>query len=265
VQAAHERQIVHRDLKPANVLLSEDGTPKVSDFGLAKQLGEAGQTASGAIMGTPSYMAPEQAEGKSKAVGPAADVYALGAILYECLTGRPPFKAATPVDTLMQVVRDEPVPVRRLQPKVPKDLETICHKCLRKQPGQRYATAKALAEDLHRFQDGKPIVARPVGRLRRLFKWARRRPAAAALIVVTVLSLAAIITGGVLFTIQQRKLQQDERKARQDGGRRWPCWNASPLTCCSWTSTCRSWTASRSSGLSGSASTRREATCLSSP
>src|SRR5262249_25896552 len=125
MQAAHDRSILHRDLKPANVLLTENATPKVTDFGLAKKIDEAGQTASGAIMGTPSYMAPEQAAGKAKQLGPAADVYALGAILYECLTGRPPFRAATALDTLLQVVNEEAVPVRQLNAKVPVDLETI--------------------------------------------------------------------------------------------------------------------------------------------
>src|SRR5262249_50867225 len=139
-----------------------------------------------------SYMAPEQAGGKSKPLGPAADIYALGAILYECVTGRPPFKAATMADTLLQVIGDEPVSPSQLQSKTPRDLETICLKCLRKEPAGRYASAEALAEDLRRFQAGEPVQARPVGRLERAAKWAKRRPALAALLGVTLLALVAL-------------------------------------------------------------------------
>jgi WD40 repeat protein len=192
---AHQKGVVHRDLKPANVLLAEDGTPKITDFGLAKKLDDAGQTLSGAIVGTPSYMAPEQATGKGKEVGPAADVYALGAILYEGLTGRPPFKGATPLATLEQVVAQEPVAPRRLQPSVPRDLETICLKCLHKEPGRRYESAQALAEDLRRFLDGRPIAARPVGPLERAVKWARRRPHLATLAALLVFALLAGFAG----------------------------------------------------------------------
>jgi formylglycine-generating enzyme required for sulfatase activity len=193
VEAAHQQGLVHRDLKPGNVLLTADGTPKVTDFGLVKRLDVAGQTQSGAVVGTPSYMAPEQAGGVGRQVGPAADVYALGAILYELLTGRPPFKAATPMDTVLQVLSEEPVPVRRLQPKVPRDLETICMKCLEKGAPKRYGSAAALAADLRRFLAGEPVQARPAGRLERAVKWARRRPALAALLVVTVLGVAGIV------------------------------------------------------------------------
>jgi serine/threonine-protein kinase len=138
---SHAKGVIHGDLKPSNVLLAEDGAPKVTDFGLAKKLGAVGQTATGAVLGTPSYMAPEQATGRSDEIGPATDLYALGAVLYECLTGRPPFKAATPLDTIAQVVDQNPVPPSDLQPRLPKNLETICLKCLHKQPARRYGSA----------------------------------------------------------------------------------------------------------------------------
>jgi ABC-type amino acid transport substrate-binding protein len=202
MQAAHHAQVIHRDLKPGNVLLAADGTPKIGDFGLAKKLDEAGQTRSGAVLGTPSYMAPEQASGKAKDIGPAADVWALGAILYECLTGQPPFRAGTYLDTLMLVVSDEPPPVRRLQPAVPRDLETVCHKCLHKDRTKRYATAAALADDLDRFLAGQPVLARPVTAWQRLGHWCRRNPvlagvsATAAVLLVVVLLLLAHQAGG---------------------------------------------------------------------
>jgi tRNA A-37 threonylcarbamoyl transferase component Bud32 len=199
VHAAHQCGIIHRDLKPANVLLAADSTPKITDFGLAKRLdGAGGQTASGAVVGTPSYMAPEQAGGRSKESGPATDVYALGAILYELLTGRPPFKAATPLDTVLQVLRDEPVPPRQLAPMTPRDLETVCLKCLAKDHRQRYPSAADLAGDLRRFMESKPIQARPVTAWERARKWAKRRPAVAALLLVcgaAVLASVGLVTG----------------------------------------------------------------------
>ena len=193
VQALHQANVIHRDLKPANILLAAEGTAKITDFGLAKKLDEASQTQTGSVVGTPSYMAPEQAEGK-KGVGLAVDVYALGAILYECLTGRPPFKAATAMDTVQQVIHTEPVSPRQLQPQLPRDLETICLKCLQKEPRKRYASAAELAEDLRRWQAGEAVKARPVGKIERGLKWMRRHPAAAT---AYALLLVVVVLGGL--------------------------------------------------------------------
>jgi serine/threonine-protein kinase len=212
---AHAQGVLHRDLKPANILLSADGQPRITDFGLAKQLqAEAlappGQrTESGTILGTPSYMAPEQAAGA--AAGPAADTYSLGAILYEALTGRPPFRAASLLETLEQVRRQEPVPPGRLQPGLPRDLQTICLKCLQKDPARRYASAGALADDLGRFLRGEPIAARPVSRPEQLWKWARRRPAAAALVGLSGVFAAVLVAGGLLYQARLREARDESQ------------------------------------------------------
>jgi serine/threonine-protein kinase len=201
VHATHMKGIVHRDLKPANVLLAEDGTPKVTDFGLAKKLGGVGPTASGAALGTPSYMAPEQAGARSNEIGPATDVYALGAVLYECLTGRPPFKAATQLDTMMQVVAEDPVPPSRLQSRVPRDLETICLKCLQKQPARRYGSASALADDLCRFLGNQPIQARPFGPFELAWRWCCRNRALAVLLATVFLFLITLAGGAAVVAV----------------------------------------------------------------
>jgi serine/threonine-protein kinase len=174
VQTAHAAGIIHRDLKPANIFLAIDGTPKIGDFGLAKQIDHS-LTATGAVMGSPSYMAPEQASGATAAVGPGVDVYALGAVLYELLVGKPPFRGVTAIDTMDQVRSQEPVPPSRLQPTVPRDLERICLKCLSKDPRQRYASAGDVAEDLRRFVAGEPILARPPSFARRVGWWCCHR------------------------------------------------------------------------------------------
>jgi WD40 repeat protein/tRNA A-37 threonylcarbamoyl transferase component Bud32/Tfp pilus assembly protein PilF len=224
VHEAHQCGIVHRDLKPGNILLTADGVPKIADFGLAKQVEvETGLTRTGAVVGTPAYMAPEQAEGKPRAVGPAADVYSLGAILYQLLTGRPPFEGGTAVETMHRVMNDEPVAVRSLQRGVPRDLETICLKCLQKAPQRRYGSAAALAEDLRRFQAGEPIAARPVGTLERTWRWVRRNPgwAATAAGAVGLLLLIAIssVVAAVWFAEERGKAvaaEKDANAQRQD-------------------------------------------------
>jgi hypothetical protein len=187
--------------------------PKITDFGLAKRLEGQGQTQTGQVMGTPSYMAPEQAAGRTHEVGPLADVWALGTILYEMLTGRPPFAGDSVHQTLEQVLAHDPAPPRRLERSVPRDLETICLKCLQKDPQRRYSSAGDLAEDLRRFQSGEPIRARPVSGAERLLKWVRRRPARAALAAASVLVSLGLLGGGWW---QNARLQAERDRATKN-------------------------------------------------
>jgi serine/threonine protein kinase len=241
VHYAHQRGVLHRDLKPGNILLQESGNrnpelvcqipdsrspipdsrfliPKVTDFGLARRLDDATMTHTGDVLGTPAYMSPEQGWGKSKVrtIGPATDIYALGALLYEMLTGRPPFRGETPVETLEQVLHQDPIPPRQLQPKTPRDLETICLKCLDKLPSKRYVSADALADDLRRFLENQPIQARRTTLLERALKWVRRHPTRAALFVLIALGLAGLVVGVLIHNaLLQREVERAEWNAQQ--------------------------------------------------
>jgi WD40 repeat protein/tRNA A-37 threonylcarbamoyl transferase component Bud32 len=236
VHYAHQRGLLHRDLKPGNILLDAQDRPHVSDFGLAKRLGPKSfapsLTAQGLIVGTPNYMAPEQAASRG-GVSTATDVYSLGAILYELLTGRPPFVAETPLDAIQQLLEEDPVPPRHRNGRVDRDLETVCLKCLRKEPHERYRSAEALADDLERWLRGEPVRARPVSRFERALKWARRRPHLALLTVLLVLALCAGFAG--VFW-QWRRAEEEYCKAANlaEAERRTAYARAIPLAYAQW-------------------------------
>jgi len=203
---AHSRGVIHRDLKPANILVNRENRPRVTDFGLAKRVqGDSSLTATGAILGTPAYMPPEQAEGRLGEVTVRSDVYSLGATLYAMLTGRPPFQAATPLDTLFQVRQQEPLPLRQLNPALPRDLETVCLKCLEKDPRRRYNSADELAAELERFLAGRPIQARPVGKPERLWRWCKREPIVAGLTAAVALTLVVGIVVSSCFAVKSQE------------------------------------------------------------
>lgn len=216
IHVAHNAEVLHRDLKPANVLLTNEGQPKITDFGLAKRLDDDSQSSSGSILGTPSYMSPEQAQGLTCELDSRSDVYSLGAVFYECLTGRPPFRAATVMDTLLQVIISPPVSPAQLQPTIPRDLETICLKCLEKDPSQRYFSALEVAEDLQRYQNGIPIVARPISTPQRVLRWCNRNRLATGLIGSMLLLVLTLIIAIPWIGLERAKREQQETLAKTE-------------------------------------------------
>jgi serine/threonine protein kinase len=218
LQYAHEHGVVHRDVKPSNIMIGRDGKPVVMDFGLAKRdAGEITMTVEGQVLGTPAYMSPEQAGGEGHKVDGRTDIYSLGVILYQLLTGELPFRGTTRM-LLHQVLQDDPRSPRSLNDRLPRDLETICLRAMAKESGRRYATAADLAADLRRFLKREPIVARPVGRVERALKWARRRPAAAALLAVTVLAVIALSALSVGLALARREADQERTEALMQKG-----------------------------------------------
>lgn len=216
IQYAHDHGVLHRDLKPSNILLGADGRPRVTDFGLARQLrADARLSLSHQVLGTPAYMSPEQAAGRRDGVGQASDVYGLGAVLYHLVTARPPFLADSMTETLRQVAEAEPASPRLLNPDVPRDLDTIILKCLAKEPARRYASAQALADDLGRWLEGRPILARPASVPERVAKWYRRQPLAAWLATTVVVT---IITGALVSGHQARTARTEAAKSREVAG-----------------------------------------------
>jgi serine/threonine-protein kinase len=216
IHHAHQRGILHRDLKPGNILLDAGGQPHVTDFGLAKRVdGDGSQTRTGGIVGTASYMPPEQARSE-KTLTTAADIYSLGAVLYELLAGRPPFRAATPLDTILLVLERQPEPPRKLRPELDRDLETICLKCLEKEPAKRYGSAQAVAEDLERWLNDEPILARPVRGVERLWRWCRRNRSVAALLAGLLVALVAGTAISLAFGWRERQARQRAETA-EDG------------------------------------------------
>lgn len=213
IQFAHDHGIVHRDIKPANILIDQDGQPRITDFGIAGRIGESEDPA-GRMIGTPEFMSPEQASGQ--AGGPSTDIYSIGATLYCLLTGRPPFQSHNPLDTAIAVLEADPVPPRKLNPRIPRDLELICMKCLQKTPERRYATAQEVADELERFLEGEPVHVHPVGNVGRFLRWMRRQPKLAAMATGLVLSFTGGLAVSIYYNFQFRMQREIARAAQME-------------------------------------------------